>query len=591
MYYSEDLIEEVRMKNDIVDVISGYVKLQKKGSSYFGLCPFHNEKSPSFSVSRQKQMYYCFGCGAGGNVFTFLMEYENYTFIEAVEYLAERSGVELPKAEYSREAKERAGLKASLLEINKAAAQYFYVQLKSEQGKAGYTYLRERRLSDETIRAFGLGYSNKYSDDLYRYLRSKGYQEEMIRQAGLISIDEKHGVYDKFWNRVMFPIMDVNSRVIGFGGRVMGDAKPKYLNSPETPIFDKSRNLYGLNRARSSRKPYFLLCEGYMDVIAMHQAGFTNAVASLGTALTAGHASLIRRYVQEVYLTYDSDEAGTKAALRAVPILREAGISAKVIRMDPYKDPDEFIKNLGAEEFEQRIEGAKNGFMFTLEIQEREYHMDSPEGKTAFFQEAARRLIGFQDELERNNYIEAVAKAYRISEESLKKLVSKTAVREGMAKPVERPKTASGQPLKKEDGSLTAQKVLLTWMIDDSRLFGIISRHISPGDFTQSQYRTVAELLYEQYRAGSLNPAKIINHFTEEEEHREAAALFNTRISRLTTPEEKVRAIKDSLLRVKSNSIDVRMKNLEPTDMAGLQRLMEEKRRLGELEKLHISLE
>ena len=237
MYYSEDLIEEVRMKNDIVDVISGYVKLQKKGSSYFGLCPFHNEKSPSFSVSRQKQMYYCFGCGAGGNVFTFLMEYENYTFTEAVEYLAERSGVELPKAEYSREAKERAGLKASLLEINKAAAQYFYVQLKSEQGKAGYTYLRERRLSDETIRAFGLGYSNKYSDDLYRYLRSKGYPEEMIRQAGLISIDEKHGVYDKFWNRVMFPIMDVNSRVIGFGGRVMGDAKPKYLNSPETPIF------------------------------------------------------------------------------------------------------------------------------------------------------------------------------------------------------------------------------------------------------------------------------------------------------------------------------------------------------------------
>lgn len=591
MYYSEDLIEEVRMKNDIVDVISGYVKLQKKGSSYFGLCPFHNEKSPSFSVSRQKQMYYCFGCGAGGNVFTFLMEYENYTFTEAVQFLAERSGVELPKSESSKEARERAGLKAVLLEINKAAAQYFYVQLKSEQGKVGYTYLRERRLSDETIRVFGLGYSNKYSNDLYRYLRSKGYQEDMIRQAGLISVDEKHGVYDKFWNRVMFPIMDVNSRVIGFGGRVMGDAKPKYLNSPETPIFDKSRNLYGLNRARSSRKPYFLLCEGYMDVIAMHQAGFTNAVASLGTSLTPGHASLIRRYVQEVYLTYDSDEAGTKAALRGIPILREAGISAKVIRMDPYKDPDEFIKNLGAEEFEQRIESAKNGFMFSLEILEREHHMDSPEGKTAFFQEAARRLIGFQDELERNNYIEAVAKAYRISEESLKKLVSKTAVREGMAKPVERPKTAAGNPLKKEDGCLTAQKVLLTWMIDDPRLFGIISSQISPGDFTQPQYRTVAELLYEQYRAGSLNPAKIINHFTEEEEHREAAALFNTRIGRLTTPEEKARAIKDSLLRVKSNSIDVRMKNLEPTDMAGLQHLMEEKRRLGELEKLHISLE
>ncbi|MCI9212886.1 MAG: DNA primase [Ruminococcus sp.] len=591
MYYSEDVIEEVRMKNDIVDVISGYVKLQKKGSSYFGLCPFHNEKSPSFSVSRQKQMYYCFGCGAGGNVFTFLMEYENFTFVEAVEYLAERSGVELPKAEYSKEAKERAGLKARLLEINKAAAQYFYVQLKSERGKAGYTYLRERCLSDETIRAFGLGYSNKYSDDLYKYLKSKGYQEDMIRQAGLISTDEKHGVYDKFWNRVMFPIMDVNSRVIGFGGRVMGDAKPKYLNSPETPVFDKSRNLYGLNRARSSRKPYFLLCEGYMDVIAMHQAGFTQAVASLGTALTSGHAALIRRYVQEVYLTYDSDGAGTKAALRAVPILKEAGISAKVIRMDPYKDPDEFIKNLGAEEFEKRIAEAKNGFMFTLETLEREYHMDSPEGKTAFFQETARRLLDFRDELERNNYIEAIAKAYRVSEGSLKKLVSKMAVQEGMARPAERPRTAEGKPFKKEDGSLTAQKVLLTWMIDDRNLFGLISRHIRPEDFTGQQYRTVAGLLYAQYEAGELNPAKIINHFTEEEEHREAAALFNTRIRRLSTPEEKVRAIKDSLLRVKSNSIDVRMKNLDPTDMAGLQHLMEEKRQLGELEKLHISLE
>lgn len=591
MYYSEDLVEEVRMKNDIVDMISGYVKLKKQGSNYMGLCPFHNEKSPSFSVSRQKQMYYCFGCGVGGNVFTFAMEYENLTFPEAVEFLAERAGVELPKAEYSKEAREKASLKSTLLEINKEAARYFYAQLKSEHGKAGYTYLKERRLSDETIQAFGLGYSNKYSDDLYRYLRTKGYSEDLIRQAGLINTDEKHGIYDKFWNRVMFPIMDVNSRVIGFGGRVMGEGKPKYLNSPETLIFDKSRNLYGLSRARSSRKSYFLLCEGYMDVISLHQAGFTNAVASLGTALTAGHASLIKRYVKDVYLTYDSDEAGTKAALRAVPILRDAGISAKVIRMEPYKDPDEFIKNLGAEEFEQRIAGAKNGFMFSLEILEKNYHMDSPEEKTAFFQEVARRLTEFQDELERDNYIEAVAKVYHIKEESLRKMVTKAAVYAGMAKPVERPKTASGNPVKKEDGNLTAQKALLTWMIDEQGLFGTISRHIQPEDFTKPMYRTVAELLYTQYETGQLNPAKIMSHFTEEEEHREAAALFNTRIQKLTTPEEKAQAVKDLLLRVKSNSIDVRMKSLEPTDMAGLQHLMEEKRHLGELEKLHISLE
>ena len=254
----------------------------------------------------------------------------------------------------------------------------------------------------------------------------------MIRQAGLINTDEKKGVYDKFWNRVIFPIMDVNSRVIGFGGRVMGDAKPKYLNSPETEVFDKSRNLYGLNRARTSRKPYFLLCEGYMDVISLHQAGFTNAVASLGTALTPGHASLIRRYVKEVYLTYDSDEAGTRAALRAVPILRDAGISAKVVRMDPYKDPDEFIKNLGAEEYERRIQNARNGFMFSLEMLEKDYDMNSPEGKTEFFRETARRLLAFEDELERGNYIEAVASAYRVSRESLEKLVAKSAVSAGM---------------------------------------------------------------------------------------------------------------------------------------------------------------
>ena len=260
MYYSDEIVEEVRAKNDIVDVISGYVKLQKKGSSYFGLCPFHNEKSPSFSVSRQKQMYYCFGCGAGGNVFTFLMEYENYSFVEALKYLADRAGVSLPEQEYSKEAKARADLKGVLLEINKAAAQYFYVQLKSEHGAQALDYLKRRGLDDETIKGFGLGYSNKYSDDLYRYLKSKGYADEMIAKAGLITVDEKKGVYDKFWNRVMFPIMDANNRVIGFGGRVMGDAKPKYLNSPETVIFDKSRNLYGLNRARSSRRPYFLLC-------------------------------------------------------------------------------------------------------------------------------------------------------------------------------------------------------------------------------------------------------------------------------------------------------------------------------------------
>lgn len=590
MYYPDELIEEIRSKNDIVDVISGYVKLQKKGSSYFGLCPFHNEKSPSFSVSRQKQMYYCFGCGAGGNVFTFLMEYENYSFLEALKFLADRAGVELPEQEYSKEARQRADMKAVLLEINKVAAQYFYVQLKSPQGAHALTYLRNRELDDDTIKAFGLGYSNKYSDDLYKYLKTKGYRDDMIAQAGLISVDEKHGAYDKFWNRVMFPIMDVNSRVIGFGGRVMGDGKPKYLNSPETMIFDKSRNLYGLHRARSSKKPYFLLCEGYMDVISLHRAGFTNAVASLGTALTPGHASLIKRYVSEVYLTYDSDDAGTRAALRALPILREVGITARIIRMEPYKDPDEFIKNLGAEAFEERIQKARNGFMFSLEVLEKNYDMTSPEGKTAFMKEAARRLAEFDEEIERNNYIEATAKAYHVGYEELKKLVSKVAVQTGLAKPVTRPKPTLNREKGKEDGIQKSQKILLTWLAADEDIFRQIRKYITPEDFSEGMYRTVAELLYEQYDNHNPNPAQIINHFTDEEEHREVASLFHTRIKELTTISEQEKALEETIIRVKNYSIEERSAGLAPTDIQGLQKLMEAKRALQDLKGLHISI-
>ena len=310
MYYSDDIIEEVRTRNDIVDVISGYVKLQRKGSSYFGLCPFHNEKSPSFSVSPSKQMYYCFGCGAGGNVFTFLMEYENFTFPEAVKALADRAGMELPEVEYSEEAKQQRDLKTAVLEVNKMAAKYYYCLLRAPQGAKAMEYLKNRELSDETMRRFGLGYASQYSDELYRYLKQQGVSDALMKESGLMSVNERQGMYDKFWNRVMFPIMDVNGKVIGFGGRVMGDAKPKYLNSPETIVFDKSRNLYGLHIARTARKKYLIVCEGYMDVISLHQAGFTNAVASLGTALTSQHASILKRYTDEVILTYDSDEAG-----------------------------------------------------------------------------------------------------------------------------------------------------------------------------------------------------------------------------------------------------------------------------------------
>lgn len=590
-YYSDELIEEIRAGNDIVDVISSYVRLTKKGSTYFGLCPFHNEKTPSFSVSPNKQMYYCFGCGAGGNVITFLMEYENYTFLEALEVLANRIGIELPKQELSTEQRKASDKKTRLLEINKEAAKYFYTLLRSKRGERAYEYFSKRGLSEETLRKFGLGYSDKYSDDLYRYLREKGYGDELLKDSGLISIDEKRGGHDKFWNRAMFPIMDVRGKVIGFGGRVMGEGEPKYLNSPETMIFDKSRNLYGLNFARTTRKHQILLCEGYMDVIALHQAGFDNAVAALGTAFTPGHANLLKRYTKEVYLTFDSDGAGVRAAKRAIPILKEAGITAKVINMKPYKDPDEFIKALGAEAYEERIKQAENSFLFEIRLLEEEYDLKDPEGKTAFYNETAKRLLQFGEEIERNNYIEAVAQKYGMGFENLRKLVNHFGTQAGLVSGNEVARKERKEKTKKEDGMKQSQKLLLTWLIEYTELFAQLEPWIGPKDFTEDIYQRVAEILFKQYHAdGKVNPAQIVSLFGEEEQ-REIAGLFNARVEKVETRADREKAIRETALRIKQNSIAHRSKNLEPTDMAGLQKIIMDKKQLESLEKVHISID
>ena len=591
-YYSDELIEEVRSRNDIVDVIGSYVRLKKKGSTYFGLCPFHNEKTGSFSVSPNKQMYYCFGCGAGGNVFTFLMQYENFTFGEAMQSLADRVGIELPQQEMTSAQRREADRRTRLLEINKEAAKYFYTLLRSPRGQKAYQYFKKRELSDETMQKFGLGYSDQYSDDLYRYLRKKGYDDDILKDSGLITIDEVRGGHDKFWNRAMFPIMDVHNRVIGFGGRVMGDGEPKYLNSPETRIFDKSRNLYGLNIARTTRKNQLLLCEGYMDVIALHQAGFDNAVASLGTALTSGHANLLKRYTKEVYLTYDSDGAGVKAALRAIPILKKVGIVTKVINMRPYKDPDEFIKALGAEEYQKRIDEAENSFLFEIRIMQENYDMNDPESKTAFYNEIAQKLLGFSEELERNNYIEAVAEKYQIGFDNLRKLVNNLAVKGGLVREHTPLKSGINENKKKEDGMKQSQKLLLTWLIEDTRLFGAIKGLITVEDFTEELYHRVATELFAQYEAdGSVNPAQIISRFPEADEQKEIAGLFNARIHEIENKNDREKALKETIIRIKQNSIDYRTRNNNPTDLAAMMKIVEDKRALEKLEKLHISID
>ena len=616
MYYPDEIVEEVRSRNDIVDIISGYVRLQKRGSNYFGLCPFHNEKSPSFSVSPGKQMYYCFGCGAGGNVITFLMEYENYTFPEALKFLADRAGVALPKMEYQKEAREQADLKARLLEVNKLAANYFYHQLKSPVGQVGYRYLHDKReLKDPTILRFGLGFANKTSDDLYRFLKEKGYEDSFLKETGLVTIEERGG-RDKFWNRVMFPIMDIHNRVIGFGGRVMGDGEPKYLNSPETKIFDKSRNLYGLNYARTSREKYMLVCEGYLDVISLHQAGFTNAVASLGTAFTSQHASVLKRYTDQVILTYDSDGAGVKAALRAIPILREAGISSKVLNMKPYKDPDEFIKNLGPEAFSERIRQAENSFMFEIRILRQDYSMEDPEQKTRFYQETARKLLRFGEPLERDNYIQAVSSEYMIPYQELKGMVNRMGMTMGLkageAAPEgrryvrtsqmeetgeNRPRAVAeagaggqrrtGKKPDREDGIRQSQRLLLTWLIENPELFDKIQGVITADDFVEELYHQVAVQVFEGHEKGNLNPAAILNYYiNDEDQYRQVAALFNASLGDSLGNEEQKKAFAETVYKVKKNSLDVAGRNAG--NIEELQRIIREQ---ANLKKLHITLD
>ncbi len=584
MMYSRQIIDEVISRNDIVDVISGYIKLKKNGSSYVGLCPFHNEKSPSFSVSGSRQLYHCFGCGAGGNVVTFVMEYEKFTFPEAVKLLADRVNMELPEVEYNEQERRERGIRDKLLEINKLAATYYYKQLRTEHGKLGLDYLKKRGLSDETIQRFGLGYSAQGSS-IYRYLKEHGYDDDILKESGLFSYER--GINDKFFNRVMFPIMDINNKVIGFGGRVMGDAKPKYLNSPETKLFDKSRNLYGLNIARASRKDNLIICEGYMDVISLHQAGFNQAVASLGTALTPGQARLMKRYTDNVLITYDSDEAGIKAAMRAIPILKEAGLSTKVINMQPYKDPDEFIKALGAEAFQERIDKAGNSFMYEISVLERNYDRSDPEGETNFERSVAGKLITFSERLERDNYMKAVCREFNINYDGMREMVAHYGSREGIISSRPDADTRPAVPIRKkrESGVRQAEKILLTWMIDDSNIFAKVREYIQPEDFIDPLLNDVAAKLYEQFDAGSVNPASIINTYDTEEEHNEVAALFSADLSDNLNAAERQRALNDTVIKVKGNSLEYALKNT--TDARQLQDIMTQQ---VKLKNIHIYL-
>lgn len=414
----ESFLQEVSDRNDIADVVSGYVRLNKKsGANLFGLCPFHSEKTPSFSVAPDKQIYHCFGCGKGGGVFNFIMEIENLTFPESVEFLAKRVGLQVPEENRDDPESRR---REQLLRLNKDAGKFFYKQFLSPEGEPAREYALRRELTSSTIKKFGLGYAPDSWDSLTKAMKELGYSEGLMLQAGLVRKGKKGGVYDTFRNRLMFPVFDVRGNVIGFSGRILGDGEPKYMNSPETPVFNKSKNLFGLNLAKKTKLGSIILCEGNVDVVALHQAGFDNAVASLGTSLTPEQARLISRYVNEVVIAYDGDSAGQKATARAIGILEKLDVKVRVLTMTGAKDPDEYIKKFGADSFRNLLAKSEDHTDYTLGKIKDKYDLTVPESKLNFLKEAEQYVAGFSGKAEREVYAMRIADMIGVSPQAVR---------------------------------------------------------------------------------------------------------------------------------------------------------------------------
>ena len=571
MYYGEDIVEEVRQKTDIVDLVGQYVHLKKKGSSYFGLCPFHGEKTASFSVSPGKQIFYCFGCGKAGDSIRFLMEYENLSFVEALEELAERANVTLPKEEKRDKGEE--DLRYKILEINKQAALFYVKQLRSEKGKQGLAYCAKRKLSGESITHFGLGYAGKERDSLYQYCKSLGFKDRVLQESGLFSFKE-NGVYDKFFNRLIFPIMDLHNRVIGFGGRVMGDGEPKYLNSPETKLFDKSRNLFALNFSRKSRANYFILCEGYMDVISLHQWGFSEAVAALGTAFTEQQADLMKRFNSLIYLCFDSDGAGKKACKRAISILREKKLEGKVIRLSPYKDPDEFLNAEGKEAFEKRIEEAKNAFLWEVEEKKTEFDLHDPAGMQKYMESIAELLrTSFSDPVERENYLKAVAREQMLKAENLQHLVDKeeekTQLSFGLRKNVGRQ-----EKKREEKWNSPLEEEFLSVLMQRNEFVDLAKKYIEEVDF-QGDF---AKEIYLKLLSGLSAKAILDSYQNEEEKYQKLVKLYHGDLYHMDLEkDEEKKLLSDYIRQLKLQKIEEKIK--EVTDAEGLSHCFKERDR------------
>lgn len=522
----EDIIREIRERNDIVETISQHVTLKRVGSNFVGLCPFHSEKTPSFSVSPSKQMYHCFGCGEGGDVISFIMKYSNLDFVEALKILADKANIVLEDKESSIDHKKE-NEKNTIFKINKEAARYYFANLKKEN--RALEYLFNRGINAKTIKVYGLGYSRNSWDDLLTFLKNKGYSLEEIEKAGLI-IKHSDGkrYYDRFRGRIMFPIIDTRGRIIGFGGRTINNIQPKYLNSPDTSVFLKGNSLYGLNTAKKYCRDKIILTEGYMDVISLYQYGINYSVASLGTALTQNQSKLLNRYSKEIYICYDSDKAGLKAANRAIDILKKEKIDSKVIILPEGKDPDDFIKENGSEAFIESINNSYSYLDFKIYYYKKIYDLDTLEGRINFTKEISNMIKDFESPIEQDAYIKKISDETNISIDAIRQEISNKQRKQ--ASSISKDKYINTHyrnnnrynilPVKYnlEQGHLLAEKGLLNFIIHDKEIFLYIKEKIRPGDFLNHVYRRAAEIIYELYDSGEkISKEKITINFEGKE--------------------------------------------------------------------------
>jgi len=520
--YSDEIIDEIRQTNDIVDVISQYVHLKRSGRNYFGLCPFHNEKSPSFSVSPDKQIFHCFGCGVGGNVFTFLTKIEGINFIEAVQTLAEKSNIQLPTLDNNGDSAKEI-LKSKVYKVNEFTANYYHENLYKPESKMAQEYIKKRKLTNDTLKAFKIGFSGKF-DELYKELKKQGFEEKEILESGLVNKNEKGQYIDRYRNRLMFPICDARGRVIAFGGRVLDDSKPKYINSPENVVYSKGRNLFGLNVAKKGDIKQILIVEGYMDVISLYQRGITNVVAPLGTALTQQQGWLLRKNSEKIILSFDSDEAGLTAKIRALDILQDMGCDIRILQMEGAKDPDEYIIKYGNARFKNLIEKAISVIEFKVKVLKQNLNIENVNDKIKFLNEIAKLIAKIDNTMEKEVYMEKISKEYDISKEAIYAEVNKlTYASSKNDKILDKSKPVVS--LKKEEKEVSPaikkreNTVISILLMADINIFTIIKQNISVQDFKDETNQKIAKKLYEEFEKGNSNINAIIDSLEENEQN------------------------------------------------------------------------